>query len=65
MSYIPNESSSNWFKTVPPAEDDEETEDPWASLTIGDLQKLRSGSMLGSIDYTKSISLPAPSTVLT
>ena len=67
MSHIPNESSSNWFKTMLLAEDDEETEDgpetedPEASLTIGELQKPAGGDILGSIDYTESISFPNPS----
>lgn len=65
MSYIPNESSSNWFKTALPAEVDEETqsgpergpetEDPVTSLAIGELQKQGEGAIRGSMDYTESI----------
>lgn len=71
MSHIPNESSSNWFKTTLPAEVDEETESgpergpeteaPGTSLAIGELQKQGGGVIRRSMNYTESIFPPNPS----
>ncbi|PUU79522.1 hypothetical protein B9Z19DRAFT_1125022 [Tuber borchii] len=68
MSHIPNESSSNWFKTALPAEVGEETEsglergpgteDPGTSLAIGELQKPDGGVIRGSVDYTERSERP-------